>query len=73
MLSRGLSLRFLCYLLPHLTPTDLSLFICYYIMLSDCATCFLNDIPKNKTTLQTSLVPKGTLSSILTVKLLMTC
>ena len=54
---------------PHLTPNDLNPFICYYITLSDYAFHFLNDTYKNKTAFRPSFVPKGTLSSILIVKL----
>ena len=56
----------------HLTPNNLSPFICYYITLSGYVFHFLND-SKNKTVFWSSLVPKDTLSRILTVKLLMTC
>ena len=52
----------------HLTPNNLSLIISYYIMLTDYTFHFFND-SKNKTASQPSLIPKGTLSSILTIKL----
>ena len=57
-------------LLPHLTPKDLSLLICYYKTLSDYAAHFLM-IHKNKTAFWPSLISKGTLSSILTVNFLL--
>ena len=52
-------------LLPHLTPKDLSLFFTRCVIMLH----IFSTINKNKTAFRPGLVPRGTLSSILIVKL----